>query len=319
MGHRRAVRTIVLDPLRVPTHSDGMASRSIYATGAARGWRPWGALVPFLGLVLVAVSTEGMSFALVYVDLLAPDDTPIGLVGFVAFLLLPFGSLGLVIFAWVRLVERRSLATIGLTGPAPLRTFLRGHVIGLAMVTAAVAGIWIAGAADAVGYLRALHTPASLGGIAILLVCFAVQSSVEEIVFRGWMLSAIAAKRGLATAVVLTSLVFTLLHFNLHEPWLFTANVFGFSVFACCWAIATGNVWGVMGWHAGWNWLLATGFGLRVTGLDAHLPALLVTLVPSGPGYLTGGAEGPEGSLFASLALLGGIIAVLARRRLRRA
>ena len=65
--------------------------------------------------------------------------------------------------------------------------------------------------------------------------------------------------------------------------------------------------------------LLATGFGLRVTGLDAHLPALLVTLVPSGPGYLTGGVEGPEGSLFASLALLGGTVATLARRRLRRA
>jgi len=54
-----------------------------------------------------------------------------------------------------------------------------------------------------------------------------------------------------------------------------------------------------MGWHAAWNWLLATGFELRVTGLDAHMPALLVNLAPSGPGYLTAAAKA-RGSLFAA-------------------
>ena len=295
-----------------------MSSRAIYASDAATGWRPWGALVPILGVVLVAVPTEGMSVLLDHLGLLE-DAGPIGLAGFVAFLLLPFGALALVIVAWVRLVERRSLATIGLTGAAPVRTFLRGHATGLAMAGATIAGIWIAGSASAGGYLRALHAPASLPGIAILLVCFAVQSSVEELVLRGWMLSAIAAKRSIATAVVLTSLAFTFLHFNLHQPWLFTVNVFGFSVFTCIWALDTGNVWGVMGWHAGWNWLLATGFELRVTGFDAHLPALLVKLTPSGPEFLTGGEMGPEGSLFCSVVLAGAIVLVVARRARRRA
>jgi hypothetical protein len=223
-----------------------------------------------------------------------------------------------VILAWVRLVERRSLGSIGLTGAAPVRTFLRGHATGLAMAAATVAAIWIARAASAGGYLRALHAPASLASIAILLVCFAVQSSVEELVLRGWMLSAIAARRGIVTAVVLTSMVFTLLHFDLHQPWLFTVNVFAFSVFACAWALETGNVWGVMGWHAGWNWLLATGFELRVTGLDAHLPALLVKLTPGGPDFLTGGTEGPEGSLLGSVILAAGFVAIIARRARRR-
>jgi hypothetical protein len=39
-----------------------------------------------------------------------------------------------------------------------------------------------------------------------------------------------------------------------------------------------------MGWHGGWNWMLAVGFELRVTALDAHLPALLVKLIPVGRG-----------------------------------
>jgi len=85
----------------------------------------------FLGLVLIAAPTAGMSLVLVHVGfLLAPDEIrsgwPVHRVSAVA-----FGSLGLVILAWVRLVERRSLATIGLTG-LPATDFLRGHLVGLA-------------------------------------------------------------------------------------------------------------------------------------------------------------------------------------------
>jgi len=120
------------------------------------------------------------------------------------------------------------------------------------MSTAIVMGIWAARASDAGGWGRAFHSPAALGAITVSLLCFAVQSSVEEIVFRGWMLSAIAAKRSVALAVVLTSLVFTLLHYDLHQPPLFTANVFLFSLFACLCDLETCNVWRVMGWHAAW-------------------------------------------------------------------
>src|SRR5438477_4235736 len=109
------------------------------------------------------------------------------------------------------------------------------------------------------------------------------------------MLSAIAGKFGVVIAVVLSSLVFTFLHFDPRGSWIFVANVLLFAAFACCWAIRTGNVWGIMGWHGTWNWLLAVGFGLRVIALDAHVPALLVQLTPVGPDYLTGGIEGPEG------------------------
>jgi hypothetical protein len=58
-----------------------------------------------------------------------------------------------------------------------------------------------------------------------------------------------------------------------------------------------------MGWHAGWNWFAGVGFGVPITGLDVHLPALLVKFVPSGPDYLTGGFDGPEGSIL-TLAML---------------
>jgi hypothetical protein len=68
-----------------------------------------------------------------------------------------------------------------------------------------------------------------------------------------------------------------------------------------------------MGWHAGWNWLLCTGFQLPVTGLDVKLPALLVALQPQGSVYLTGGHQGPEGSIACTVFFACGIVFLLKR------
>jgi hypothetical protein len=58
-----------------------------------------------------------------------------------------------------------------------------------------------------------------------------------------------------------------------------------------------------MGWHAGWNWLLCTGFELPLSGTNPIGPALLTQLVDRGPVLLTGGAYGPEASALTIAAL----------------
>jgi hypothetical protein len=292
-----------------------MWSSAPYSSDPAKGWRPWGALVPFLGIAFVVATAIGPETLLQNAQLLDAKENPIGLTGFAAFLLLPFGALGLAVLAWTRFVERRPLAAIGLAGGAAWRKLISGLLIGAAMMIAIVAADWLAGGFAAAGYGPAFASPAALGGIALLLVCFVVQSGVEELVFRGWMLSAIAAKFGVIAAVAISSLVFALLHFGRDVTWLSFANVYLFAVFACSWSLRTGNIWGAMGWHAGWNGLLAVGFEIKVTGLDAHLPALLVKLTPVGPAYLTGGALGAEGSIACSAVLIAGIAFNLLRRR----
>jgi len=294
-----------------------MNARTIYSADPRRGWQPWGIFVPFLGFAFIVASVGSLTVLLHAIGLVDANENPVGLAGFAAYLLLPFAMLGLVVLLWVRFVERRSFATIGLVDRERTLTFARGHLTAVAMVSTVVAAIWGAGAYRASALLQAIHSPAGLSNALILLVCIAVQSSVEEIVFRGWMLSAISAKFGSAIAIILTSLVFTFLHYEPRASGIFIVNVFIFAVFAACWAIRSGQIWSVMGWHSGWNWLLATGFGLRMTGLDAHTPVLLVRMTYAGPDYLTGGAEGPEGSLACTSVLIAGIIflALSARRR----
>src|SRR5262249_6206155 len=154
-------------------------------------------------------------------------------------------ALGIVVLAWVRLVERRPLSGIGLEGAHPVRTFLGGLVVGAVMVIVIVAGMCAAGSLRVVAFGHPFRSLVTLGSMAILLICFAIQSGVEELVFRGWMFSAIAAKFRVVFAVLLSSLVFTFLHFDPRANCMFVVNVFLFAVFACCWVIRTGNVWGV--------------------------------------------------------------------------
>jgi membrane protease YdiL (CAAX protease family) len=114
-------------------------------------------------------------------------------------------------------------------------------------------------------------------------------------------MSVLARRFNAVVAVVVTCIVFTLLHYGPGQTVIAMTAWFLFSAFACCWAIKAGNIWGVMGWHAGWNWFLATGFELPVTGLDAGVSALAVKLIPQASDLLTGGAEGPEVSVICLL------------------
>ena len=100
--------------------------------------------------------------------------------------------------------------------------------------------------------------------------------------FRGWMLSGIARKLNVPIAVLLTSLLFGLLHHSPNNPMAFVGT-FMFSVFTCCWVLRVGHVWGVMGWHAGWNWLLCTGFELPLSGTNPIAPALITQAERSRP------------------------------------
>lgn len=280
----------------------------LYSDAPARGWLPWGALAPFVCLVLVALPDAGASLLLLRpLGLLDAQENPVGVAGWCAYLVVTFTGMAGVFYAWLRLVERRPLATIGLTGARPGRAFAVGVGAGLGLVAALVAAIALAGGYRVGAVAPAFASPSALAGIGLLFPCFVLQSSVEEMIFRGWLLSGIARKLGVPLAVTLSSLTFTLLHYERGQQWAATLAIFLFGVFACAWSLRTGSVWRVMGWHAAWNWLLAVGFDVPVTALRTHLPALLVALTPVKGPLVTGGAQGPEGSLACSAVLLAGI------------
>jgi membrane protease YdiL (CAAX protease family) len=295
------------------------SSFDVYSSKPARGWLPWGALAPVLALLFVIAGILcGTLLIAPFVRLDARQD-PVDPIGLMAFTLVPFGLLLAVLLSWVTFIERRPLASIGLTGDRKFRTYLGGQVIGLASISGITLLIWIAGGLHATGFAPAWSSWQSLSWIALLLPCFALQAGVEELLFRGWLLSVVAKKFNVVLGVLLSSALFAFLHFSRGQHWLVTVSNSLFGIFACCWVLKSRNVLAVMGWHAGWNWLLAVGFNLPLTGLNVGIPALLVDLDPAGPAWLTGGAQGPEGSVFCVAFFLAAIIwlmrSIAARRK----
>ncbi|MFQ5563173.1 MAG: lysostaphin resistance A-like protein [Parvularculaceae bacterium] len=242
-------------------------------------------------------------------------------------LLFASGFLILIPFIWTGLVENRSLASIGFTGRTWLVRYARGFIIGAAFLLVVVGAIFAAGGYEVEAVFpvgRAEDPGASFGLIGLFLAGFMIQSAGEETIYRGWWMSALAARRGTAVALIVTSVFFALGHLGNIDPRLLesmvgVANVLLFGLFIGLYALREGSIWGACGWHGAWNWLLGTGFGLEVSGYSIGGAPLLVDLKNAeGPVLLTGGAFGPEASLVATAVLAIGCGWFLLRRRRHR-
>ena len=102
-----------------------MTPVALYSPDPARGWLPWAWLTPILMILFNAVPVIALDGWMQSQHWSTPRGDPIGLAGLHALLWIGFAPTLAAALAWVRFVEGRSLASIGLTGPAPLKTFLR--------------------------------------------------------------------------------------------------------------------------------------------------------------------------------------------------
>ena len=225
-----------------------------------------------------------------------------------------FGGAAITMMLWVRFVENRPLASMGFRTEKALSRFVRGLILGLAFCALVVAVIVALGGYSIAAMAPAFHAPGALAMIALLLVGFIVQGSTEEIMMRGWVLSALAARFGLVIAILVNSVIFAALHLGNegigNVNWIAMANIVLVGIFLSLYALREGSLLGVFGWHGAWNWLLGLGFGLDVSGMSIDVPALIVDFDNKDDmaNWLTGGTFGPEGSLIVSIILALGIV-----------
>jgi membrane protease YdiL (CAAX protease family) len=231
-----------------------------------------------------------------------------------------FSMAALVFAAWLRFFERRSWASVGLgLGKDVRRNYLYGFGLGLLMAASVVYAVRLLG-----GYAIEAEVDLQLRDlvpILILMFAFILQSGTEEVVFRGWMLGRIAARYGLWAGVIANSVLFTLMHVDtealaalgLSGTLLFVAATLLFSIFLSLLVMKEKSVWGAAAWHAAWNWMFITWFGLPTTGIELNLVPLVSDLMPVAEAavWLTGGTDGPEGSVLTPIVLALGCLWLL--------
>jgi membrane protease YdiL (CAAX protease family) len=142
-------------------------------------------------------------------------------------------------------------------------------------------------------------------GAGSALLIFAVPAAAEEAMLRGYPLQALAEAWGSPRAVGATAVAFGLLHmWNPGVGWLETVNVGLAGLLLGVVYVRTLSLWWATGVHLGWNWSHGYAADVSVSGLDV-VDAPLYQGVVSGPGWLSGGAFGPEGTLAATVILTG--------------
>lgn len=231
------------------------------------------------------------------------------LAGSVIALLAILGATLVMVYA----VDRRTMAEVGLGASAARPALLaRGLLLG-ALAIGVPAALLIAAR-----WLRLEQAPDGswLAAAARTAVVLLPAALFEEVMVRGYPFAALRAAWGWPAALVVTSVVFGLLH--LRNPGV-TPEAIGLVMLAGIFLggvlVATGSLYAAWMAHFAWNWTMAALLHVAVSGLGFATPDY--RLVDAGPDWLTGGPWGPEGGAGAAAGMVAGLLYLYTRRARR--
>lgn len=203
-------------------------------------------------------------------------------------------------FMFIKYVDRKDFTSLGLQKPRWVKDTFIGLSAGLACILSGFAILFLS------GYIRidsVIFDPAYLAGS--LLLCILI-SWIEEISFRGYILNNLMDSFSRYVALAVSSALFAMFHiFNSGISLLPFINLFLAGILLGIVYIHTKTLWFALGLHFSWNFFQGPVFGFRVSGTEMHG---LITQETSGPGFITGGDFGFEGSLISAILLVVSII-----------
>ncbi|QPE04956.1 CPBP family intramembrane metalloprotease [Microbacterium schleiferi] len=267
--------------------------RDSFAGAMREAQRPTGPLVGSIVAIVLFASVMATSILLAII----PGITTLGLTIVSALAFLPVWIL---LWVWLRFKERRPFPSIGFRTPsrAPLQ-IARGAAIALGAMALAVA------VAVLTGNMEFLQTEdgayaywPAIGWVIFALVAFSIQSGAEELISRGYLIQSWMPRAGILGAMIAQSVFFTLAH-SLNTG-LNIMSVFSLvlvSLLLGFWALSEGALWGVIAFHATWNWAQNSLFGIPVSGIPAENSLYAVVETTDANPLVSGGLFGLEASV----------------------
>ena len=219
------------------------------------------------------------------------------------------GVIWLLTYLFRRFLDRRSFTSLGFEQRRGwLWEIGLGVILGFALMGGIFLVEWAGGwltIGDGVWRSQALG-PALLM-LAGYFALFILAGASEEIMFRGYILQNLREWPGTMLAVVISSILFGLVHGLNPNFNLFAALNIALAGVAFCYAyLMTGNLWLPLAFHFSWNFFQGPVFSFPVSGMISG--GLLLTQVSQARSAITGGAFGPEGGLTGLGAQLVGLL-----------
>ena len=228
-----------------------------------------------------------------------PVSTWLQHIGADRFVLLPLPVVFLLVVTWICMrLRRQPLSAVGLRlDPKWLRQVLYGTAFGSVLMLAVTALIYAAG-----GVRFSFDPTHGLAALAAGAWLFVWAALLEELLFRGFVFQRLVDGIGAPIALLLMGALFAIAHWGnpgmegTTEFWASIDTALGGILLGLAY-LRTGSLALPIGIHFGWNWVQGSWLGFDVSGFQQAgwlLPQLL-----DKPQWLSGGAFGPEASIFA--------------------
>lgn len=227
-------------------------------------------------------------------------------------------SINLVItILYCKLIEKRNLESMGIVKKKIAKSYFLGTGIAIMLLGSIFILCMISKSIVYYGKNDNINIVLILG----YLGAFIIQSSMEEIMCRGFLMNSLLYKIPTSIAILISSVMFALPHF----PSLFQSNMLVgivgivnlllFSTVVSLLMIKYKNIWVSCAVHSAWNFILAIIIGINLSGSE-NVSSVFKFNANENMKLLNGGQYGIEGGLICTMALI--LFVIVLSKRVKR-
>lgn len=216
--------------------------------------------------------------------------------------------IGAIVLFW-KLFQKKTVRDLGFMGK-PV-SYLTGALIGAVLVVISTVAVVLAGAISFNGVFANIDTPM----VAVMLICFVLQGTMEEILCRGIVHQLLIKKTSVPVTIGVSAALFTIPHLSgMSEgsPEIVAvaiANLILISVIFSLLTLRFKSIWAACGLHSIWNYILYSILGLNLSGIDGTV-ASVFDMTSVGSNILNGGEYGIEASIITTTVLSVSIVII---------
>lgn len=186
-------------------------------------------------------------------------------------------------------------------GLRPLKNHFQEFAVGLGLGAMAITFVFLVLVATGNAQVSS-WTPHLSKDLFLYLITYISVGFAEEILGRGYINSVLAQTKSIPMMLVISSVIFSLLHLGNNAfslmPFL---NLFFIGILFSVMYLWSGNLWMCIGFHITWNYFQGCILGLAVSGTGRK--GLITTVFPEN-NLFNGGAFGPEGGIVVTVSIV---------------
>lgn len=257
--------------------------------------QPWLRVILFLGANMVLLSIFAM---LVFLGF-GRDNTRSDLEELFVIQVISLLVTCITVWLFRTYLDKKSILSLGFEWKKWGKDFAAGFGLGFAILTVGTVILMLLGELE----ITSVKLEPTLL-VSYLFLCIIISLN-EEIMVRGYVLNNLMQSMDKYWALIVSSMVFTLLHaLNPNISFLAVVNLMLAGMLLGIYYIHQQNLWFPIALHTSWNYSEGAIFGYEVSGIDFQ--SLLQQNIGE-TDWLTGGDFGFEGSVLLSVLLIGAI------------